>query len=282
MPGWLTAALGRWGKYAELGAVSPDLSYLDFLRKEGKPWADYMHYRKTDGVIRHVAAAIPAMSGDERQKATAWLFGYTSHVIGDVTIHPVVERKVGKYEGNEVAHRNCEMHQDVFIFQRFQIGALDVAEYLTSGVGTCTGADGKLDDVIVKVWTDALKDVHPELYAQNPPQPKNWHSAFVSVVDAAEESRLFALARHCAPKLGLVYPPLDEVDKGFIENLQTPHGPMHYTEVFDRAIMNVRTAWGWLAAGIDGDTAQLSNFRPWNLDRGWVEGEEKLDMWGQA
>ena len=52
------------------------------------------------------------MEGEEKRKRLAWLFGYAAHVTMDVTIHPIVELKVGPYAENKRAHRVCEMHQD--------------------------------------------------------------------------------------------------------------------------------------------------------------------------
>lgn len=278
-PFLVTNALGKYVKYAELGAVSPDLPYLAFLHQDGMEWADEMHYRKTDALIKAAIPRIARMTGDDKDKAIAWLFGYTSHVLGDVTIHPVVFMKVGDYATHKTEHRNCEMNQDSFIFQRFNLGGVEVAEYLDSGVAACVTANNGLDDVIADLWEACLADVHPEIYARNKPAPKEWHAGFVDVVDAVEENILFAIARHVAPNAGLIYPRIDDINYEFINGLNTPFGKMDYNDIFDRAIGNVQTGWTWLAKALEGDQSEIGNIRPWNLDTGQVDGETTWDMW---
>ena len=60
----------------------------------------------------------------------------------DMTIHPVVELRVGPYKGNEGEHRRCEMHQDAFIFPRvMNVGDTGLSEHLATGIGACHAAD---------------------------------------------------------------------------------------------------------------------------------------------
>lgn len=87
---------------------------------------------------------VKTLTGNVRDKAFAWLLGYTAHVITDTTIHPVVEPKVGPYAQNKTAHRECEMHQDAYIFQRLNLGGVGVAD-LESSLERCSLADGSMD-----------------------------------------------------------------------------------------------------------------------------------------
>ena len=151
-------ALGRWFKYCELGAVSPDYPYLALGAAGAAAWADRMHYQRTGDMIKAGIECVRALTGAPRDKALAWLFGYAAHVITDTTIHPVVELKVGPYAQNKKAHRECEMNQDAYIFQRLNIGGVGVADYLESSIEQCGPADGSLDPIITRnLAVDALK-----------------------------------------------------------------------------------------------------------------------------
>ena len=81
-------------RFCELGAISPDYPYLDIAHPDACQWADRMHYQKTGDMVKTGIDLIRKLDGTAQQKAFAWLLGYTSHVVTDVTIHPVVELKV--------------------------------------------------------------------------------------------------------------------------------------------------------------------------------------------
>jgi len=51
-------------------------------------------------------------------------------VVADVTIHPILELKVGSYAEHKMGHRTCEMHQDAYIFQRLNLGDVGLSEHL--------------------------------------------------------------------------------------------------------------------------------------------------------
>ena len=96
-----------------------------------------MHYEKTGDMIKTGINLIRKLNGARQQKAFSWLLGYTSHVITDVTIHSVIELKVGEYQKNKDKHRICEMHQDAYIFQRLNLGEVGLAEHLDPGIWGC-------------------------------------------------------------------------------------------------------------------------------------------------
>ncbi len=65
-------------------------------------------------------------------------------------VHPVVKLKVGPYAENKTRHRECEIHQDAYIFpRRLNLGTIGLAEHLTSGIGQCgqPGHPDQLDTV---------------------------------------------------------------------------------------------------------------------------------------
>ncbi|HET7062354.1 MAG TPA: zinc dependent phospholipase C family protein [Nitrosospira sp.] len=259
-------------RFCELGAVSPDYPYLDITHPDACHWADRMHYQKTGDMVKAGIDRIKKLDGEARQKTFAWLLGYTSHVVTDVTIHPVIELKVGEYQKNKDKHRICEMHQDAYIFQRLNLGEIGLAEHLDSGIWGCCDApqSGKLDPTIKNTWEGMLEACYSEPYQTRPPVIDNWHGSFRFIVDKAEEGGVLpAFARHVAANIGLTYPALDDLDNQYLKGLATPLGAMSYDEIFDRAMENVLDAWFHVAGAVfkDDDTYQTA-FTNWNLDTG--------------
>jgi hypothetical protein len=265
--------------FCELGAVSPDYPYLALGDKEAARWADAMHYERTGEMIHAGIHVARELDGDAKQIALAWLLGYTAHVGTDVTIHPVVERKVGPYAQNKDAHRICEMHQDAYIFQRLNLGDIGLSEHLDSGICSCGSMDS-LHPVIRDIWQQMMKGVHTEEHWQNAPDPDKWHVGFRRVVDIAEEgNRLMPIARHVAADCGFTYPAQEDVDQQFIENLRVPTGYMHYDQIFDAAVNNVTKLWAVVARGVLlGDEAYRTEVANWNLDTG-RDANGKLVLW---
>lgn len=281
MPAAAALALGRWFKYCELGAVSPDYPYLA-LKSAANAWADLMHYERTGDMVKAGVEVVKGLSGFEREKAFAWLLGYAAHVITDTTIHPVIELKVGPYAQNKTAHRRCEMHQDAYIFGRMNLGGVGLSEHLDSGIGDCGPADGRLDSPISATWLDMLHSCHPGSYAANPPDIDGWHRAFQRMVDdiAEEGNKLLPLARHVAVNCGLSYPNPDEIDRPeYIDNLLTPQGRLPYDKIFDKALDHVVEGWHLIASGVfEGGAAYQTAFWDWNLDTG-RDGNNRLVLW---
>ncbi|MBA2658607.1 MAG: zinc dependent phospholipase C family protein [Nitrosospira sp.] len=269
-------------RFSELGAVSPDYPYLDLTHRDAARWADQMHYERTGDMIKTGIGVIKKLNGVSQQKAFSWLLGYTSHVVTDVTIHPVVELKVGEYQQNKGKHRICEMHQDVHIFQRLNVGEIGLAEHLDSGIwGCCDKPDsGKLDPIIVSIWQSMLETCYPDLYQSNPPIIDDWHGSFKFIVDKAEEGgALPPFARHVAANIGLTYPSAADIDTQYIEGLATPLGSMSYDQIFDHAMENVLAVWSSIATAVfKNDTAYQAAIQNWNLDTG-KDGNGSYAYW---
>ena len=268
-------------KYCELGAVSPDYPYLAIADKKSAPWADLMHYTNSGEMIHEGIAYIKSMEdGLPKRKAIAWLLGYSAHMITDVTIHPIVELKVGPYAENKTAHRICEMHQDSYIFQRLNLGKVGISEHFESGIRKC-GKNGDLDSEISLLWTGMLNSVYPKEFIANKPDVNKWHKAFDLMVNkiAEEGDKLVPLARHVAVNCGLTYPDVSEIDKQYIMDLKTPEGPLHYDIIFDKAIVNVGNAWADIAKAIViDDNSYKVAIGNWNFDTG-RDQNEKLVYW---
>ncbi len=273
-PNEAKAAVLQYLKYCELGAVSPDYPYLVIGDDHAKRWADIMHYTRTGHVIQAGVKRLRQLKGETQKKCLAWLMGFAAHVTTDTTIHPVVELIVGPYQGNEMEHRICEMHQDAYIFQRMNLGPIGLAEYLDSGIAKCVDIKNPkmIDQDIVSLWTGILQEVHAKEFAANPPDINAWHKGFQFGIGkiAEEGGHLFPLARHVAMDLGLVYPPTSQIDSRYITRLTVPGGAkMDYDAIFDKAIQNVVQIWQIIANGaLKSQDAYASVMGDWNLDTG--------------
>lgn len=273
-----------WFKFCELGALSPDYPYLVLTDRTAGGWADRMHYERTGDIIKIMIRELRKLNGHQQEKGLAWLLGYASHVATDVTIHPVVELKVGPYEENQRKHRVCEMHQDALIFQRLNLGDVGVCEHLNSGIARCVNlSDDKIDKTILNLWQTGLQQAHTDHYQSTPPNIQHWHKAFQIMVGdiAGKGYKLFPLARHLGVKCGLTYPLNKEIDNQFTKNLKTPSGLMNYDDIFDLAIENVLKVWGWVGAGVLlGDDTFETEIGNWNLDTG-RDQNNNLVFWGK-
>lgn len=276
--------IGQRLHFCELGAVSPDYPYLAVQDGSTKAWADKMHYVRTGQMIQSGMRLLPDFKGEAFEKAFVWLLGYASHVIADVTVHPVIQMKVGEYQTHQTQHRICEMNQDAYIyFNRLNRSGVDIAEHLNSGIALCGDPRNhdNLDGDISAFWLAMLKDVYPNDFAATPPHPNEWHKGFRRIVGLASRlsGSLIPFARHVADGLGLVYPPVEEVDQQYIRGLDTPRGLMDYDQIFDIAIDNVKIVWGLMADGIfHQGMAYQSLILDWNLDTG-LDQNDQLGFW---
>lgn len=271
-------------RFCELGAVSPDYPYLVPMDKQACEWADAMHYSNTGGMIQSGIRSLAQMPrNDDWRKAFAWLCGYAAHVGTDMTIHPVVELKVGPYAKNKKAHRVCELNQDAYIYQRLDLGDIGLAEHLDSGIAKCCSPSdsGRLEPAIAALWHAMLTECHPAACASNPPDMDKWHKAFKMVVDkvAEEGGKLSPYARHLAVDCGMTYPETGQIDMSYIRGLKVPGGSMDYDELFDTAIDNVKDLWSLIWTGVfAGDQRYRTRLGLWNLDTGRNEANQ-LVFW---
>ena len=265
-----------------MGSVSPDYPYLALGDDGAASWADAMHYNHTVEMILSGIKHIHAIDDSTiRSKCIAWLMGYAAHVTTDVTVHPIVQLKVGPYQENKKAHRVCEMNQDAYIFQRLNLGEIGLSEHLDTGICACIEDDGKLDADIKSLWGTMLNEVYAAMVQNNPPDLDGWHSGFKMVVDniAEEGYRLLPLARHVAANAGHTYPALESIDSQYIENLTTPTGVEHYDAIFDSAINNVGLVWSEIANALVGSNSPAQRLvGNWNLDTGENENGQ-LVFW---
>lgn len=275
-------ALCIYTNFVELGCASPDYPYLKLADKAQNIWADKMHYENVSGFIKSGVNKIKTLSGEEQKKAFAWLCGFVGHVISDITIHPVVELKVGKYDSNQKCHRICEMHQDSYIWKRLNLGEIGYADRVRENIGKCHDENNKqkLDRTIHELWFFCLSESYTQYINECEPNIDAWHQGFLSVVDNVDEGyRLFPFARHVATNLGLMYPLESEVDFQYILNLQTPCGKQNYDAVFDLAVSNITRYWCDLSNAVF-NNGSTDMFHDWNLDTGMCE-RGNMTAWSQ-
>lgn len=277
--------LGKRFPFAELGCVSPDYPYLGLPGQGQGYWADQMHYTNTAMLLRSGTSRVQKLSGDEREKGTAWLLGVACHMTADMTIHPIVERIVGPYEQNKSAHRECEMHQDAHIFPLMGVGEVNVTRHLGTGIASChdMGSASSLDSGVKALWLQMLRDCYPHAAKEGAPEPKpdSWHAGFGAVLKAAGgTARLFPFARHVAADAGLVYPDKSKVEDRFVKGLSTPEGVMDYQPLFHRAVENVVEVWKGIDDALHGaDLTFLDSLEDWNLDTGRSVATRKFVFW---
>lgn len=267
--------LNKYSEFLFLGAASPDLPYLSF--KTGSiNWADVMHYEKTNSNIISGYAELkgvwPSKTTSDEVKLS-WLLGYTSHLIADATIHPIVQAIVGPYEQNKDEHRICEMTQDSLIFNEYKNNDIYYAEF-SSILKFCEKSE----------WFNALMDFWKNQISYNyrdkneVPNPGLWFDTYTKAIDAAEGgSDVVAFFRHIGIGAGYAYKPKSEIVSQNLEFYKK-----YYTAVrlpreasgsfkkdgFERAVNNVVTAWGMLYSGLNSDIMVTDVIKNWNLDTG--------------
>jgi hypothetical protein len=296
----LDRVFGPFGHFAYLGAVSPDYPYLTNLKSDIE-WADRMHKGGTDAMIK---AAMPRLFKELRRDENgtwrskfAWLLGFVSHVVADVTIHPVVNLMVGKYEDHKTEHRFCEMNEDVWIYDQ-QVGLdLHASNEMKSHLRRC-GTKFDLNDVVEELWRTCFL----EAYGVQPGDMTidKWNFAFIEAMDIAE-------ARNRIPFFGrklvgdaYLYPRLTEVNNDFIKGLKVPDNKdidseidqqpvgdiklLDFDKIFEKALNHIKEAWGVLRDDLftESDavgTKHAEVFGNWSLDTGIDHKDMKLRLW---
>jgi hypothetical protein len=286
-------AIPKYKNFCELGSVSPDLPYLDFLHGNSKGWANVMHYWKTADIIR---SGIPYFAGmnlevqdDDKLRAMAWLFGYTAHVATDLTVHPVLVASGYPYATNPTGHRRCELHQDAYIVRkRYGVDAGDLRLIEQCGIDSCSDpADKeKLHPAVREIWLRCLSGISPsEVRIENgspgpvsDPTPDTWFVDYTKRLgEYVEQGGGFVLfIRDVLGAKGMCLPRSGKVNAKYIKKLKTPDGQItDYDAVFKAALNNVRKTWLELAPALasgDGSVFALKNA---DLDTGEADDDKK-------
>jgi len=266
-------------EYIELGAVSPDYPYL----AKQNLWADNMHYKANGSLIKSGIdiLAKESINDDATRKKIAWLLGFAAHVIADITVHPIVAGIIGPYEGNERAHRECEVNQDAYAFNKMNWGELCEVDCFETGIQQCSDPFGHLVPEVLSFWQQLLEINCATDYAVTLPHIGRWHVGYTNLMDNfAEEANRFSILAPFVVHFGLACPNSAGVDRRYISNLLTPTGNhIHYDELFNYAASNIGKVWGTIARGILGlDTEYETKIKNWNLDTGMDELNQ-LEYW---
>jgi hypothetical protein len=280
------SALEAFFPYCSLGSISPDYPNLALSDGSAFQWADAMHCIRACEMISSGISRVRGAKGTARDKQLAWLLGYSAHVAADVTIHPVVQAKVGVYAENQRQHRICEMNQDSYIYRRMDLGEVGESDTYALTIAQCSNSDDRtqLDRDIVTLWHGMFEDVHPELFVAHQPDSSSWHRGFVARVSGctAGEVRLFPLAAVIAAKLGQAYPSFEMVDRQFVEEQLVPSERplnLHFDDIFDLAAGNIVTVWRQVEQAVcAAKTSDLPTLGNWDLDTGRDE-HGRLVFW---
>ena len=294
-----------WGRFAYLGGVSPDYPYLGLDAE----WADLMHKGKTDQMVKNAMILLHQARSDhpdakEWRQQFAWLLGYVSHIIADVTIHPIVNIRVGKYELNKAEHRRCEMHQDVWIYRRITGLDLHVSDNMKGEIRSCgTGVD--LNDTVEELWKNCLERTFAPMQTQAH-QIDRWHAFFVKLIDLAEIGRnIPVFGRHMASG-AFAYPANEELDTSYFQKVKIPvspdvkntddpnspefeqpldrGSPLSFEKIFNKTRNHILEAWKVLSDDLFDNGADLGNqhlsvFGDWSLDTGIDNSSKQLRFW---
>jgi len=286
-------ALLDYSEFCHMGAISPDYPYLKLVgnSKNAEHWANSMHHKyptlTEENIFRIGIDYLKNLSGDEQQKCVAWFFGYASHVIADVTCHPVTNLLVGDYDAdNQTAHRVSEMHQDVYIFKTVLGNDVRKSEHIKNVIGAChdPGRRKKIDSHVENMWGYIMKNTFPKIYKKCKPDINGWHRSVQLWLDKIAEELSIIPSRHIRDLFsneGIAYPRFIDIDKKkYINSLKTPKGTRSYDQIFEHAKSKAGNVWKLISDGIFlNDTAYMEKIKIWDLDSGQEAITNKV-MWG--
>ncbi len=279
-PASIRLALKNCGPFCKLGSVGPDCPYV--VGTTGATgYANVMHYARTADFVRIAIPRIYSMNFalTDTRACLAWIFGYTAHLVMDLTFHPVISRKFGAYAAsaqNRKKHRLCELHQDVFLFhERFglEIVGSDFLKFSRFAQCSQDGNIHKLSRPIRDLWTYCLEQQPREAtkpYVRLPKEslkPDVWYATFVNVFqNVVTKGNTFLQG------LGFGYPRLRDLDRAYTESLPSASGSkISYTELFNLAANNARVYWRQLALALDNNQPESFTLQNGSLDTGLAD-----------
>jgi len=249
-------------------------------------WNGIMHYVRPADFVRYAMPEIWQMhfNASDTKACIAWLFGYTAHLVADLTIHPIVAELVGPYKikKNRPAHRLCEFNQDVYLFFKRNQREVSQIDFLkTTGLAVCSrnGDLHKLHAAIAALWESTLQQYpRPETkeYVRLPKlslDPDCWFATYLNVMENfATKGSFFAKLFGCS------YMKSSEVQPRFINNLPTPKPgeTIQYDALFEKTRQNLIQAWRELAEALDKDDTNRFTLANGNLDTGKDESNNYI------
>ncbi|PKL46184.1 MAG: hypothetical protein CVV42_17335 [Candidatus Riflebacteria bacterium HGW-Riflebacteria-2] len=261
--------------FLELGSVAPDYPLLDYKNTDSENWSGCMHAVSTGDFLQVGAFRARKMGNPIRGKYIAWFLGYLSHYTADVCLHPIVEKLVGHYyDGNQVAHRECEMYQDVYIVKKKRGQELIEAEILDESILKCSESENRsfLDIQIKMVWQELLATVYNQYSYTSKPEIDRWHSKYLFKIDrlAEEGSQIFGFA-WLLNHFGLAYPwSTDKKDK-FLQNLPSPDPniSVSFDQAFEKTVQHCLENFISFSNYISGQYPRITaRFGDYSMDSG--------------
>jgi hypothetical protein len=285
---YFAKCLLEFPEWLQSGTVGPDYPYLHHALTShdlSDSWADLMHYTSIGDLIHNATVQIREMYNqnsecNETRRNIAWFLGFISHIVLDITIHPVVRLVVGEYKDNPDEHRSCEMFMDTYIYNttyKSELSNSEWIDYLRS-----VSSEYGMDSQIVTFWNKLLNNTYPHEYKKNQPQIHKWHKKYIKKLDCADINVGFF--RHCFADKGWAYPSIldirEEEYQKYIHDLPLPKGncfdknSMNYDEIFKNGIKNIVFYWKKIMSLITSNDNDFSFFKNWNLDTGIPVDEE--------
>ena len=279
------SALKNYLPYCKLGAVGPDCPAL-VGQNAATGWSKLMHYTRPADFVRYAVPYLLDLSFNlsETRACLAWIFGYTAHLVADLTVHPIVKCLVGEYATNPSGHRLCEFNQDVYLIRKLTGKEIVETDFLDlCGMREC--AENRSQNTLLKaifpLWIHSLRQyprAEAKLYVRLPGQsiePNVWCATYLEMM------KLAASGKGLVKALGLAYMNSDAILMRHIENLPTPDPAtrLHYDELFEKTQQNIIATWTELAAALD--TSDLARFKLpiADLDTGIVTATGKSVYW---
>lgn len=93
--------------YATLGAIGPDIFRGTLFKKlHGEEWTQFVY-----GMLDYLMGLAP---GEKREKLTAYLYGYLTHLAGDINVDTHTHRISNQKKHNRIFNR-VYFHQDLYV-----------------------------------------------------------------------------------------------------------------------------------------------------------------------
>ena len=284
--------IGEKNNFETAGAAGPDYPYLsEMLTTAILPirhtWADRMHYEGTLDFIKEGVKNLCQM--DKNSEAfsirLAWFLGYVSHVFADSYIHPVVNATVhGGYRFTGKEHGQCELVQDIYIFQELtgeeivnaspRNGKLGYLRILEECSDPADNEGSRIHPEIRMFWKELLEKAHPFASGYfDDIDPDKWHHNYKAGVNFVVDP--VAIFRHVVGLTGRKYKRwsdvTDEDKTKYVEKITLPTGSnLHYKKLFDNAVTLIGDAWLKIVNSVHaGDVEKVADYvSDWDLDTG--------------
>ncbi len=93
--------------YATLGAIGPDIFRGSLFKKlHGSGWIEFIY-----GMLNYLMGLAP---GEKRKKLTVYLYGYLTHLAGDINADTIAHRISNQREHNRLFNQ-VYFHQDLYV-----------------------------------------------------------------------------------------------------------------------------------------------------------------------